>query len=194
LAAQGSTLLLLFKMTNTTNLSCLSYNTASFNKLDIAKSDYNGPMNNTTIDQWSPSAFTINKFGSAASIQTPLEPEPVTEHYQIAGNLSCATLDGVIHLMHNNPDNDQLVTETFSLSGILTPKLPVSYDPGKPNTTSNGYGTMAEAGWSEQTAINGVVRQANSPLCATRFKDQLWLFYQPDDQQQIVSCIGEYRQ
>jgi hypothetical protein len=192
LAALGATLLLIYKVPGSDNMACLSYNTAEFNKMDVANSTYAGPYDNATVNTWSPCAFSINHFGSAPSLVTPGEAEPTIEGYQINGNLTCTTLDGVIHLMHNNLDNRQLVTETFSISGTLTPKNPVSYDPAVDKTTSNGYGTMAEAGWSTQSAINGVMRNANSPLAATKYKDELWLFYQPIDQKVIRACCGDY--
>lgn len=193
LAALGTTLLLIYKAANSDNMVCLSYNTAEFNQMDVKNSKYAGSYDDATVNQWSPCAFAISHFSSIPSLLTPGEPEPSIEGYEIAGQIACATLDGVIHLMHNNPCNNQLVTETFSISGTLTPKNPVSYNPAENDTTSNGYGTMAEVGWSTQQAINGLIRTAHSPLTATRYKNQLWLFYQPIDQNKILACCGDYQ-
>ena len=37
----------------------------------------------------------------------------------------------------------------------MTPKEPISYNPADNTTTNTGYGTLAQAGWSVQTPING---------------------------------------
>ena len=192
LATLGPSVFLIYKIAGTGQLAALTYNSADFNKMDVAKSTYAGPVDNATVNQWSPSAFSVRHFGDAPSIITPDENEPTAEGYQAAGQISNATLDGVIHLAHNNFDNAQLVSETFSISGLLTPANPVSYDPAKTKTTSNGYGTMAQAGWSGQSAINGVFRDSETPLAIAKLNKQLWLFYQPLDADAVCMCSGLY--
>ena len=191
LAALGSNLLLIHQQTDNNQLACLSYNTEPFNLLNIQPSQYNGPQSNTTINTWSPCAFDIQHFAAKPSPKTPNEPEPSSTIYTIEGTLTTVTLEGVIHLMHNNPNNPQLMTETFSISGILTPENPVSYDPNAANT-SNGYGTMMEVGWSEQRPINGALRKAHSPIAAAQLNGKIWLFYQPKGQQQLIAKVGGY--
>lgn len=191
LAALGTTLLLIFTLPSSNKLACLSYNTAEFNKVTVLDSKYAGSYDNTTVNQWSANAFTLNHFSYGPSAITPEEPEPTTQSYEAAGALATATLDGVLHLMHNNPGNNQLLSETFSISGTLTPEKPVSYDPAKQTTTSNGYGTLFEAGWSTQTAINGVVRDADGPLFSARLRDKVWLFYQPLGGNCVLGVVGE---
>ncbi|NOX93166.1 MAG: hypothetical protein GXP18_12185 [Gammaproteobacteria bacterium] len=193
LAALGATILLIYKIAGSDKLACLSYNTAEFNQMTVADSQYAGPYDNATINQWSASAFSLNHFSSAPSTMTPHEDEPTAEGYQAAGILVAETLDGVIHLLHNGPGNTQLLTETFSISGILTPENPVSFDPAKNDTTSNGYGTMAEAGWSSKTPVNGIFRDADGPLAIAKLDDQLWLFYQPLEQDVICACCGSFQ-
>ncbi len=41
--------------------------------------------------------------------------------------MAVATLDGVMHLVHPGPGNPLLLTETFSIAGVMTPSQPVSY-------------------------------------------------------------------
>ena len=132
-----------------------SYNTADFNVVTLEKSAYNGPQSNTTKDKWSPNVYPVAHFSFAAYAGTPKEKEPVTQPYVGLGSLACATLDGVMHLTHQGVSNDLVLTESFSIHGLMTPEQPISYDVNKSATTNSGYGTLAQAGWSEQTAILG---------------------------------------
>jgi hypothetical protein len=72
--------------------------------------------------------------------------------HKTSGPMAIVTLDGVMHLVHPGISNPLLLTETFSLSGLMTPLKPVSYK--SPHVdVSNGFGTLAEAGWSRQSPI-----------------------------------------
>ncbi|MEJ2415624.1 MAG: alkaline phosphatase family protein [Exilibacterium sp.] len=193
LVALGATILLIYKIGATAQLSCLSYNTAEFNKLDISQSEYAGPYDDTACNAWSGSAFPLHHFSETVNALTPGEKEPLACGFQASGTLAAATLDGVIHLLHNGPNNTQLLSETFSLSGTLTPVNPVSYNPAKNGTTSNGYGTLLEAGWSRPVCVSNVFRGSHTPLTVARLREQLWLFYQPLDTQTIYACSGFYR-
>ncbi|MCP5046386.1 MAG: hypothetical protein GY940_04390, partial [bacterium] len=141
LAVLGPSIYLIYKVVGSTKMGMVSYNTADFNVCTVAKGSDNGPWNNTTKDKWSPSAFPVSSFSSGPDPVTPGEDEPVTEVYRGSGPFACATLDGVIHLAHPGPSNPLVLTETFSISGIMTPALKVSYNKKKNYTTSNGYGT-----------------------------------------------------
>ena len=192
LTSIGPSLLLIYRKLGSDELSCFSYNTAEFNQITVAESKYAGPYDDTSINKWSASSFSLIHYGSGASNITPQEDEPTLEGYDSNGIIAASTLDGIIHLIHNNPGNNQLLTETFSISGVLTPEYPVSYNLAKNKTTSNGYGTMFEAGWSKQKAIGGILRDPDSPLATARLGDQLWIFYQPLDSDSICACPGSY--
>ena len=192
LAAQGSNLLLIYQTDQSNSLACLSYNTEAFNKVTVPPGQYGGPYNNTTVDCWSPNGFSIGNFSAKPSILTPGEPEPTEDCYTAEGKLTAATLDGVIHLLHNNPNNPQLVSESFSIPGVLTPVNPVSYDPDLKTTTSNGYGTMAEAGWSEQKPLHGAMRAPNTPLASATLGDQVLVFFQDADNNLLSVYCGAY--
>jgi hypothetical protein len=71
--------------------------------------------------------------------------QPGQRPYETSGPMAVATLDGVMHLVHPGISNPLLLTETFSLSGLMTPLKPVSY--------KSRFGTLAEAGWSRQSPI-----------------------------------------
>ena len=194
LAALGPTILLVYNVAGSDQLACLSYNTATFNGIDVSASKYAGPYDNTTINRWSPGSFALNYFSEAPSSLTPGEPEPDTQVAGAGGTLASATLDGVLHLLHNGAgtDNPVLLEETFSISGTLTPENPVSYDPAKNDTTSNGYGTLAEAGWTRSTPVADISRHADSALAIAHFDNALWLLFQPLDSDHIHLCRGAY--
>ncbi|OZG71117.1 hypothetical protein BTA51_22315 [Hahella sp. CCB-MM4] len=196
LAALGASILLIYRVIKTGQLSCLSYNTGEFNKVTVENSQYAGPYDDTTVNQWSASAFSLNHYSEAPNPITPLEDEPVSEGIRASGELASVTLDGVIYLMHNRfsdgAGNGQLLYETFSISGTLTPANPVSYNPAENDTTSNGYGTLAEAGWSLTGAVSGVFRNSDTPLAAANLNGTLWLLYQPLTNERIWACPGAY--
>ena len=102
-----------------------------------------------------------------------------------------ATLDGVIHLAHPGVTDPRVLTETFSLSGILTPAKPISYGSAEPET-SNGYGTLAEAGWSLQRPIRGVTHHPAGGLAMARCGEQLALLFQPGAHGRLWMSLGSY--
>lgn len=193
LAVLGPSLYLIYKVVGCSKMGVVSYNTAPFNAVTVAESKYSGPYDNTTQNTWCLSSFPVAHFSSAANSVTPGEEEPVTQIYRGSGPLTCATLDGVIHLAHCGQSNPLVLTETFSISGIMTPEKPISYNKSDQTTTSNGYGTLAEAGWSEQVAINGVYHESEKAMCMATSGDSVLLIYQPDDCDEIHICRGEYR-
>lgn len=159
MAVLGASLFLLYQDATNNQIMACSYNTADYNVVTLEATKYNGPQSNTTKDKWSPSVYPVQHFSSAYLPNTPKagahEKEPVTIPYLGSGPLTAATLDGVLHLAHPGVNNDLMLTEEFSIHGVMTPELPISYDPKETNTTNTGYGTLAEAGWSVQKPING---------------------------------------
>ena len=105
--------------------------------------------------------------------------------------MAAATLDGVIHLVHPGVSNPLLLTETFSISGIMTARLPISYKAGEATTTSSGYGTLAEAGWGRQTPINGLFQDCGG-MALARVGQQLALLYRPDETGRLRLSVGGY--
>ncbi len=175
LGSLGTSLFLIFQdMTNNQMMVC-SYNLAPFNVVTLEKSPYNGPQSNTTINQWSPNVYPVAHFSTAAYAGTPNENEPVTEPYTGAGPLACATLDGVMHLVHPGVSNSLMLTESFSIHGLMTPEKPISYDPGQASTTNSGYGTLVQAGWSEQSAIHGANVKNTAAMC--QLDDELIILF-----------------
>ena len=169
----------------------VSYNTAAYNVVSVDKSDYAGPWDNTTCYCWSKDLFPVARFYAGPSKKTPSEDEPVTQIYKTGSPLAAAELNGVIHLLHPGSSNRLLLSETFSVAGIMTAELPVSYNAKQDKTTSNGYGTLAEAGWSEQYALENCRLAPEGILLVTRVAEELILLYQ-NTEGRLVFCSGSY--
>ena len=85
--------------------------------------------------------------------------QPSARAYETSGPMAIATLDGVMHLAHPGVGNPLLLTETFSLSGLMTPLKPVSYKSAD-SDVSNGFGTLVEAGWSKHSSVEMLDRSS----------------------------------
>ncbi|GHE55278.1 hypothetical protein GCM10011340_07500 [Roseivirga thermotolerans] len=164
LGVLGPSIYLIMQDTASGQMMICSYNTADFNVVTLQKSAYNGPQSNTSKDKWSPNVYPVAHFSAAAYAGTPKEKEPVSQPYLGSGELACATLDGVMHLVHRGVGNDLLLTESFSIHGLMTPEHPISYDPAQSATTNSGYGTLAQAGWSEQSSILGAYASGSTGM------------------------------
>ncbi len=117
------------------------------------------------------------------------EPEPKWEPHTAGGPLVAAELGGVIHLVHPGATAPQVSEETFSTSGILTPQCPVSYTKGEPGV-SDGYGTLAQAGWTAATEIATVQQNSARGLTLARLNSQLILLFQSDTSGQVQMLTG----
>jgi hypothetical protein len=137
------------------SLACSTYGTAAFNAVTVPAGQWAGPYDDATVDAWSPDAFPVAHFGAAAMKTTPGEREPAMRPYGTGGALALAQLDGVVHLVHPRRRGGELLGTTYSIAGVLTSKLPVTYNASDEVTTSDGYGTLAEAGWSTEQTVGG---------------------------------------
>ncbi|MEK6259985.1 MAG: hypothetical protein AABP62_15295 [Planctomycetota bacterium] len=123
------------------------------------------------------------------------EPEPAWQPHTAGGPLVAAELGGVIHLVHPGATASQVSEETFSTSGILTPQCPVSYAKGEPGdantpTTSDGFGTLAQAGWGAATEIAAVQQNSARGMTLARLNSQLILLFQSDASGQVQMVTG----
>ena len=100
----------------------------------------------------------------------------------------------MLHLAHPGPGGRQLLTESFSVPGVLTAKLPVSYRASDGSTTSNGYGTLAEAGWNPQAPIPGSWLADGGALAMARRGDELVLLFETGDDGGVRICCGRYEE
>ncbi|MEM7156332.1 MAG: alkaline phosphatase family protein [Myxococcota bacterium] len=193
IGAIGPSLFLVFQSEDG-GLSAVTYNTADFNTTTVATSKYSGPWDDTVANQWSPSAFAVGRFGAAAFEGTPKELEPVTVPVESGAPVVMAAHDGTLHLAHAGVANRQLLTERFSVPGVLTPKLRVSYKATEDKTTSNGYGTLAEAGWTSSEPIDfSWVGEGGAASMAT-VGDELVLLAQPEAGGPLQILVAGYEQ
>ena len=192
LGAIGPSLYLVFQDPDSDGLLAVTYNTADFNVTTLKQSQYSGPYDDTTVDCWSPSAFPVGRFGAGAFPGTPEELEPVTIPVKSGAPVCMAELDGTLHVAHTGVGNRQLLTERFSVPGILTAKLPVSYKASDETTTSNGYGTLAEAGWTSSTPIDHTWVAEGGAVAIARVDDVIVLLCQPDEGGPLHLLVGGY--
>lgn len=121
---------------------------------------------------------------------TPKEREAKSNPYSGGTPLTAATLEGVLHLAHPNVSDSVVMSETFSLHGIMTPRRPVSYDPKDKKTLNTGFGTLMQAGWSTQQPIPNAYNSGSMTM--VRYGSKLILFYQPENDQAVRICQGQY--
>src|SRR5450755_195885 len=125
LGTLGESLYLIVKAPDAQSMNVISYNSAPFNVVTVSPNKYGGPQDNTTVDAWSPSAFPVAHFSGRPDASG--KRQPLALPYETSGPIAIATLDGVMHLVHPGVTNPLLLTETFSISGVMTPAKPVSY-------------------------------------------------------------------
>lgn len=194
LASIGPSLYLIYKQPGKNLMDVLSYNLADYNNVTYTAGEFSGPHDNTVSNAWNPSAFPVVHFSHMASPVTPGEEEPLTQPYRGLAPYAAATLDGVIHLVHRDADQSEyatLMTETFSISGIMTPHLPVSYSASDAASTSNGYGGLAEAGWSTQTKLD-IPTPPDSAMAMAANQSGITLIYRTQSTGEFVSIVGNY--
>ncbi|HWA85951.1 MAG TPA: alkaline phosphatase family protein [Opitutus sp.] len=192
LGALGASLQLVFKTPGTSGLSAVTLNGAEFNVVTLAASQYAGPYDDTTIYAWSPSSFSVARFGTETSASTPGEREPRMVNLLAGAPLALASLDGVLHLVHPAPDGPGLHEDTFSIAGVLTAKLPVSYNLSDELTTSDGYGTLAEAGWNGQRPLNGASLAGPARLACAQVDGELIVLFHGEPGERVSLVRGGY--
>lgn len=181
LAVIGASLYLIYQ--DGEEMLAVSRNTADYNVLTT-----NPPANATTRDTWSPSVFPVAHYSRGPTLpNSGADPSPP---YRGDAPLAAASLDGVVHLAHPDPTNGGLVEETFSIAGVMTPSNVVDHGNADAKTTSNGYGTLAEAGWGPQTRIGAM--EVGGALSMCRFGARLAMLYQASRDGPVKLCLGEY--
>lgn len=192
LCSLGHGLLLVFKSGGAPALTAVSYTTADFNVVTVPEGQWAGRYDDAVSDAWSPTAFPVAFFAATPDEVTPDEDEPLLQPYETNGPAAMAALEGVIHLVHPDVEGRRLWTETFSIAGVLTPKLPVSYCASDDRSTSNGYGTLAEAGWSRQKPVPAG-KSGCTALALAQLPTQLALFVQGEPGEPVLAVLGGYR-
>lgn len=192
LATLGAAVYLIVKAPGAQTMNVISYNSAAFNVVTVPPNKYGGAQDNTTMDAWSPSAFPVAHFSSRPDASD--EREPITQPYQSSGPMVAATLDGVLHLVHPGVNNPVLLSETFSIAGVMTPSQVVSYKSSDSATASNGFGTLAEAGWSKQTPIFDAHCHPGAALAMARSGNEILLLHRSREDEAVQLRSGKYVQ
>jgi hypothetical protein len=191
LGALGESLYLIVKAPKLHAMNVVSYNTAPFNAVTVSKNKYGGPWDNTTVDVWSPSAFQVAHFSSGPDKRDIRQP--FQRPYDTLSPMAVATLDGVMHLVHPGTGNPLLLTETFSVSGLMTPAKAVSYK-NPQRDVNNGFGTLAEAGWSKQSPMFEASCGPSGALAMGRAGRQILLLYRAGPGSPVWLHEGHYVQ
>jgi hypothetical protein len=191
LGALGESLYLLVKTPESNFINVVSYNSAPFNAVTVKPNRYGGPQDNTTVDAWSPSAFPVAHF--SAWPDATGQRQPYVRPYETSGPMAIATLDGVMHLVHPGVGNPLLLTETFSISGVMTPAKPVSYKNAAVDV-NNGFGTLAEAGWSKQSPMFDTRCERGGALTMGRAGSQILVLYRAKPGSCVQLLVGQYVQ
>ncbi|ADO71286.1 Phosphoesterase [Stigmatella aurantiaca DW4/3-1] len=193
LGVLGPSLYLVYRPVGSAQMLVVSYNTAPFNVVTtVAVDPYPGVDENTSRDTWSPSQFPVASFIRQSGTNASGEPEPGSRPYLAGGPLALAELAGVLHLVHPGVSHPLLLTETFSLSGVMTPTKPVSYDIKNLALSNDGFGTLAQAGWSSQMPIHGAYSAPGGGLSMARVGDSIVLAFQPEVGGAIHLRKGKY--
>ncbi len=190
LAALGHTLLLTFLGEDGHTMRAVTYTTAEFNTTHVEPNQWGGPFDNGVANQWSPTAFPVAHFAAVVAPQTPGEPEPALQPFATGGAMATAELDGVVHLAFSAPGGDGLRATRYSIPGVLTPATPVAYRKGDGQTTSNGFGTIAEAGWELPEALPGAFA---GDVTAASTGDELMLIHATPGQDRLEMRVGSYQ-
>ena len=177
LAQMGPSLYLIYKERNTRKLRMTSYNVAPYNAFNAE--NFEGELtseNDTSLHQWAPADFHVGHFAKKmAALQND---------YQALGNLAMATIDGEMHLLHRgaHEDTPSAFGEFFGLTGIFTAS----------NQLSNGFGTMDQAGWTEEKELPAVQLDPASGIALASDGDQFLLVWQQSGTQELMFCTGGY--
>lgn len=191
LGALGESLYLIVKAPGERSMNVVSYNSAAFNVVTVEPNKYGGPQDNTTVDSWSPSAFPVAHFSGRPDATGQRQPSACP--YETSGPMAVATLDGVMHLVHPGVTNPLLLTEQFSIAGLMTPGKPVSYKSADVDV-NNGFGTLAEAGWSKQSPIFDARCGLGGALALGRAGDRILLLCRAGAHEPVQVYEGRYVQ
>jgi hypothetical protein len=189
LGALGEALYLIVKTPAERSMNVVSYNSAAFNAVTVAPNKYGGPQDDTTVNEWSPSAFPVAHFSGRPDATGKRQPSACP--YETSGPMAVTTLNGVMHLAHPGVTNPLLLTEKFSIAGLMTPGKPVSYKSAATDV-NNGFGTLAEAGWSKQSPIFDARCGPGGALAMGRAGDRILLLCRAEAGAAVQVYEGRY--
>jgi len=148
----GASLLLVYKERNTKGMCCVNFNLAAYNAITALDFEDNpAPQNDTGVHVWAVADAPVGHFARKFAA--------LKDAYQAHGQMCLATLEGELHLIHRGayPDTPQAFETVFGLTGLTAPL----------HQQSNGYGSLDQAGWTEEAQLKGVtfVTDCDHGLC-----------------------------
>ena len=155
-----------------------SYNLAPYNSFEAKDEEGNpAPENDTSLCRWSPMDFYVGHFARKYGT--------LGNDYLNGGELAMASIQGEMHLVHKGAWADQTIvyTEVFGLTGVFTAK----------SQLTNGFGTLAQAGWTLEEQLEGVALDATSPIAMASNGRRLLLVWRPSSGDGLQYRIGQYR-
>ena len=173
----GGSLFLVYKERNTRLMRYSSFNVAPFNA--FAAVDFQGqpaPLNDTALHSWAPADATVGQFAQKMAAYG--------NRYQALGPLAAAAIEGELHLVYRGgyPDTPGAHSAFFGLTGVMTAAHPLS----------NGYGTIAQAGWTPEQPLAGVTIDPDGSLAMTSDGQQLFVAWRVAGTNQVHYCTGGY--
>lgn len=174
----GGSLFLVYKERNTRKMRMTTYNVAPFNAFSAV--NFQGdpaPENDTCLHQWAVADYPVGHFARKMAA--------LKDEYQNLGNMTMATASGEMHLVHRGgyPDLSNAYTEIFGLTGIYTAS----------NELTNGYGTLDQAGWTDEQELSDVAINVDSPISMTSDGKVLTLVWQDVKSKKIKYRQGSYK-
>lgn len=174
----GASLFLVYKERNSRKMRMTSYNTGPFNAFEAYNfKDLRAPENDTTLHEWSVTDFTVGHFAKKMAA--------LANEYQNLGNMAMATASGEMHMVHRGGylDKSWAYTEVFGLTGIYSAA----------NQFSNGYGTLDQAGWTDEQEMAQVHIEPTSPIAMCSNGKQLTLVWADSQSGSIQYRQGSYK-
>ncbi len=167
-----------------------SFETANFNTV----------ANSTVANKWSPppskspppagSLYVVGEVSQSdghADFPPPANPTLIAPDSAIV----MAQLDGCIRLMASPIDGGALISETFSLSGVMTAGSPTALkrDP----RSSFGWGTLMEVGWGPVENLGSAFQpEPQSPMALAVCESKLYVFFVAEGSGKIQMAVGRY--
>ncbi len=173
----GASLFLVYKERNTRKMRMTSYNVGPFNAFDAVDfEDQPAVENNTSLHQWSVTDYPVGHFSKKMAT--------LANEYQNLGQMAMATISGEMHLVHRGgyADTPQGYSTVFGITGIYTAT----------NQLSNGFGTLDQAGWTNEQEMTALNISPESPIAICAREEQLTLVWADSNTKTIKYRLGGY--
>jgi hypothetical protein len=174
----GASVYLVYKERNSFKMRMTSFNTGDFNAVSAQNfNDDPAPDNNTSMYEWSPNDYLVGHFSKKENHHQ--------DTYLANSPLAMASIEGEMHLFYRQryTDTPQASSTLFGLTGIMTAS----------SEKSNGFGTLAQAGWTPEVAHDTITLDPESANAMTSNGEQLLVVYQQAGGTELYFMMGGYK-